>query len=175
VHIKGRAWTFGRNINTDLIYPKMWFRPTYEPGEMASHLMVGIDEEFPKKLKRGDVIVGGQNFGCGSSREEAAAAMKEAGIGAVVAPSFGRIYTRNCINVGLPIVISPGIDEHVTQGDEIEIDLAEGYIRNLRSGYEARLPPMAPESLRLIQDGGIANYTRRVLEERRKASGAALA
>jgi 3-isopropylmalate/(R)-2-methylmalate dehydratase small subunit len=173
VHIKGRAWTFGRNINTDLIYPKMWFRPTYEPGEMASHLMVGIDEEFPKKLKRGDVIVGGQNFGCGSSREEAAAAMKEAGIGAVVAPSFGRIYTRNCINVGLPIVISPGIDEHVTQGDEIEIDLAEGYIRNLRSGYEARLPPMAPESLRLIQDGGIANYTRRVLEERRKASGAA--
>jgi 3-isopropylmalate/(R)-2-methylmalate dehydratase small subunit len=173
VHIKGRAWTFGRNINTDLIYPKMWFRPTYEPGEMASHLMVGIDEEFPKKLKCGDVIVGGQNFGCGSSREEAAAAMKEAGIGAVVAPSFGRIYTRNCINVGLPIVVSPGIDEHVTQGDEIEIDLAEGYIRNLRSGYEARLPPMAPESLRLIQDGGIANYTRRVLEERRKASGAA--
>ena len=173
MHIKGRAWTFGRNINTDLIYPKMWFRPTYEPGEMASHLMVGIDEEFPKKVKRGDVIVGGQNFGCGSSREEAAAAMKEAGIGAVVAPSFGRIYTRNCINVGLPIVISPGIDEHVTQGDEIEIDLAEGYIRNLRSGYEARLPPMAPESLRLIQDGGIANYTHRVLEERRKASGAA--
>ena len=173
MHIKGRAWTFGRNINTDLIYPKMWFRPTYEPGEIASHLMVGIDEEFPKKLKCGDVIVGGQNFGCGSSREEAAAAMKEAGIGAVVAPSFGRIYTRNCINVGLPIVVSPGIDQHVTQGDEIEIDLAEGYIRNLRSGYEARLPPMAPESLRLIQDGGIANYTRRVLEERRKASGAA--
>ena len=173
MQIKGRVWIFGRNINTDLIFPKMWFRPTYEPGEMASHLMVGIDEEFPKKLKCGDVIVGGQNFGCGSSREEAAAAMKEAGIGAVVAPSFGRIYTRNCINVGLPIVISPGIDEHVTQGDEIEIDLAEGYIRNLRSGYEARLPPMAPESLRLIQDGGIANYTRRVLEERRTASGAA--
>ena len=169
MYIKGRAWTFGRNINTDLIYPKMWFRPTYEPGEMASHLMVGIDEEFPKKLKCGDVIVGGQNFGCGSSREEAAAAMKEAGIGAVVAPSFGRIYMRNCINVGLPIVVSPGIDEHVTQGDEIEIDLVQGYIRNLRSGYQARLPPMAPESLRLIQDGGIANYTRHVLEERRKA------
>ena len=175
MHIKGRAWTFGRNINTDLIYPKMWFRPTYEPGEMASHLMTGIDEEFPKKVKGGDVIVGGRNFGCGSSREEAAAAMKEAGIGAVIAPSFGRIYTRNCINVGLPIVVSAGIDEHVKQGDEIEIDLAEGYIRNLRSGYDARLPPMAPESLRLIQDGGIANYTRRVLEERRKASGAALA
>ncbi len=173
MHIRGRAWTFGRNINTDLIYPKMWFRPTYEPGEMASHLMVGIDEDFQKKVQRGDLIVGGQNFGCGSSREEAAASMKEAGIGAVIAPSFGRLFTRNCINVGLPAVISPGIDERVTQGDDIEIDLAQGFIRNLQSGYEARLPPMAPESLRLIQDGGIANYTRRVLEERRKASGAA--
>jgi len=173
VHIKGRAFTFGRNVNTDLIYPKMWFRPTYEPGEMASHLMVGIDQEFPKKVARGDVIVGGQNFGCGSSREEAAASMKEAGIGAVIAPSFGRLFTRNCINVGLPVVVSPGIDERVTQGDEIEIDLAQGFIRNLRSGYQARLPPMAPESLRLIQDGGIANYTRRILEERRKAASAA--
>src|ERR1043165_7289792 len=66
MHIKGRAWTFGRNVNTDLIFPKMWFRPTYEPGEMASHLMVGIDEDFPKKVGRGDTIVGGQNFGCGS-------------------------------------------------------------------------------------------------------------
>jgi 3-isopropylmalate/(R)-2-methylmalate dehydratase small subunit len=173
MHIRGRAWIFGRNINTDLIYPKTWFRPTYEPGEMASHLMVGIDEEFPKKVKRGDVIVGGQNFGCGSSREEAAASMKEAGIAAVIAPSFGRLFTRNCINVGLPVVVSPGIDERVAQGDEIEIDLAQGFIRNLQSGYEARLPPMAPESLRLIQDGGIANYTRRVLAERREASGAA--
>ena len=148
----------------------MWFRPTYEPGEMASHIMVGIDEEFPNKVKRGDIIVGGLNFGCGSSREEAAACMKEAGVAAVVAPSFGRLFTRNCINVGLPVVASPGIDEQVKEGDEIEIDLANGFIRNLRSGYEARLPPMAPESLKLIQDGGIANYTRRVLEQRRQAA-----
>ena len=97
--------------------------------------------------------------------------MKEAGVGAVVAPSFGRLFTRNCINVGLPVVISPGIDGQVSQGDEIEIDLAQGYIRNLRSGYEARLPPMAPELLRLIEDGGIANYTRRILEQRRRAQG----
>jgi 3-isopropylmalate/(R)-2-methylmalate dehydratase small subunit len=171
VHIKGKTWTFGRNVNTDLIFPKMWFRPAYEPGEMASHLMVGIDEEFPQRVSRGDIIVGGQNFGCGSSREEAAAAMKETGIGAVIAPSFGRLFTRNCINVGLPVVTSPQIDEQVTEGDEIEIDLANGFIRNLRSGYEARLPPMAPESLKLIKDGGIANYTRRVLEQRRAARG----
>jgi 3-isopropylmalate/(R)-2-methylmalate dehydratase small subunit len=170
MHIKGNAWIFGRNINTDLIFPKMWFRPTYEPGEMASHLMVGIDESFPSKISRGDIIVGGQNFGCGSSREEAAAAMKEAGIGAVVAPSFGRLFTRNCINVGLPVVTSAHIDEQVAQGDQVELDLAAGFIRVLRSGYEARLPPMAPESLKLIEDGGIANYTRRVLEQRRKAA-----
>lgn len=169
MHIKGKVWIFGRNVNTDLIFPKTWFRPTYEPGEMASHLMVGIDEDFPKKVQRGDIIVGGQNFGCGSSREEAAAAMKEAGIGAVVAPSFGRLFTRNCINVGLPVIVSPAIDEKVQFGDTIEIDLARGFIRNLRSKYEARLPPMAPESLTLIQDGGIANYTRRVLEQRRAA------
>lgn len=167
--IKGRAWTFGRNVNTDLIFPKMWFRPTYEPGEMASHLMVGIDADFPSKVARGDIIVGGPNFGCGSSREEAAAAMKEAGIAAVVAPSFGRLFTRNAINVGLPIVTSPRIDEQITQGDEIEIDLASSTLRNLRTGYLTQLPPMAPESLRLIADGGIANYTRRVLEERRAA------
>lgn len=171
MHIKGKAWRFGRNVNTDLIFPKIRFRPTYEPGEMASHLMVGIDQDFPRKVGRGDIIVGGQNFGCGSSREEAAAAMKEAGIAAVVAPSFGRLFTRNAINVGLPIVTSPRIDEHITQGDEIEIDLVIGRFRNLRSGYETRLPPMAPESLKLIEDGGIANYTRRVLEQRRAAAG----
>jgi 3-isopropylmalate/(R)-2-methylmalate dehydratase small subunit len=165
---QGKAWTFGRNVNTDLIFPKMWFRPTYEPGEMASHLMVGIDEDFPNKVSRGDIIVGGQNFGCGSSREEAAAAMKEAGVAAVVALSFGRLFTRNAINVGLPIVTSPRIDEAISVGDVIEIDLSDGQIRNLRTGYEARLPPMAPESLKLIEDGGIANYTRRVLAQRRR-------
>jgi len=167
MYIRGKAWTFGRNVNTDLIFPKMWFRPAYEPGEMASHLMVGIDAAFPRKVGRGDIIVGGQNFGCGSSREEAAAAMKEAGIGAVVAPSFGRLFTRNAINVGLPIVTLPRIDEQVAEGDEIEIDLANGRFHNLQSGYQDRLPPMAPESLRLIEDGGIANYTRRILEQRR--------
>jgi 3-isopropylmalate/(R)-2-methylmalate dehydratase small subunit len=167
---RGRSWVFGRNVNTDLIYPKKWFRPSYEPGEMASHLMVGIDAEFPSKMARGDIIVGGPNFGCGSSREEAAASMKEAGIAGVVASSFGRLFMRNCINVGLPVVVSPGIEAQVVQGDELEIDLSAGTLHNLRSGYHARLAPMAAESLRMIQDGGIANYTRRVLAERKAAS-----
>jgi methanogen homoaconitase small subunit len=170
MHIQGAAWIFGRNVNTDLIFPKKWFRPTYEPGEMASHLMSGVDEEFAGKVRRGDIIVGGQNFGCGSSREEAAAAMRETGIGAVVAPSFGRLFTRNCINVGLPIVISEGIDGQVEQGDQLEIDLERGTIKIPRTGYVGRVPPMAAESLQLIQDGGIANYTRRVLERRRASA-----
>jgi 3-isopropylmalate/(R)-2-methylmalate dehydratase small subunit len=116
--------------------------------------MAGIDPGFAAKVRPGDIIVGEPNFGCGSSREEAAAAMKEAGIAAVVAPSFGRLFTRNCINLGLPVLTSPAIDEHVEEGDELEIDLSRGVIRNTRNGYEARLPPMAPESLKLLERAG---------------------
>src|SRR5258707_7665714 len=101
---------------------------------MASHLMVGIDEGFPRKVVRGDVIVGGQNFGCGSSREEAAAAMKEAGVAAVVAPSFGRLFTRNAINFGLPIVSLPQIDDEGPQGGKNQNQLFQGRNRQLRSG-----------------------------------------
>lgn len=169
MRITGRTWLFGSNVNTDLIYPKMWFRPAYQPGEMASHLMVGIDAGFPSKVARGDIIVGGQNFGCGSSREEAAASMKEAGIAAVVAPSFGRLFMRNCINVGLLVVTSAAIGEHVVEGEELDIDLVAGTLRNVASDYQAKLAPMAPESLRMIEDGGIANYTRRILAERKHA------
>lgn len=169
MQITGPVWVFGENVNTDLIFPKMWFRPTYEPGEMASHLMSGIDAEFAGKVRKGDIIVGGLNFGCGSSREEAAAAMKEAGIAAVVAPSFGRLFTRNCINVGLPVITSERVNEQVVVGDMLEIDLGQGMLKVPRSGYVGRVPPMAAESLKLIEDGGIANYTRRVLEHRRAA------
>ncbi|WP_435269759.1 3-isopropylmalate dehydratase [Shinella sp. BE166] len=167
--IRGRTWTFGVNVNTDLIFPKPYFRPAYEPGEMASHLMAGIDEGFASKVRPGDIIVGGLNFGCGSSREEAAGAMREAGIAAVVAPSFGRLFMRNGINFGIPIVALADIDRHVTEGDELEIDLDISSLRNLATGYHARLAPMAPESLRMMQEGGIKAYTRRILAERRAA------
>lgn len=171
MRIEGRAWTFGQNINTDLIYPKAHFRADYEPGEMASHLMSGIDKSFAAKVEPGDVIVGGQNFGCGSSREEAAAAMREARVGAVVAPSFGRLFTRNCINHGLPVLAIAAIDEKIDEGDRIAIDLTEGKLRNLTTGFDVDLPRMAPELLRLIQDGGIGAYTRRILEARKSAEG----
>lgn len=171
MRIEGKAWKFGQNVNTDLIYPKTHFRADYEPGEMASHLMSGIDESFAAKVNPGDVIVGGQNFGCGSSREEAAASMREAQIGAVVAPSFGRLFTRNCINHGLPVLAIPSIDEKIGEGDNVSIDLTDGKLRNLTTGFEVDLPRMAPELLRLIEDGGIGAYTRRILEAREAAKG----
>jgi 3-isopropylmalate/(R)-2-methylmalate dehydratase small subunit len=171
MRFSGKAWVFGANVNTDLIFPKTWFRPSYEPGEMASHLMVGIDPEFPKKVGRGDLIVGGGNFGCGSSREEAAGAMKEAGIQAVIAPSFARLFSRNSINAGLPALICQDIDRHVENGDMLDIDLEAGTLRNQRNGFTTQLPKIAPELLRLIDDGGIAAYTRRILAERKQSAG----
>jgi len=172
MRVVGKSWMFGRNVNTDLIFPKTFFRAHYEPGEMARHLMAGIDEGFAAKVKPGDIIVAAENFGCGSSREEAAAAMREAGISAVVAPSFGRLFTRNCINMGIPVIALAGIDENVTEGDTLEIDLEAGTLVNRSSGFSARIPPIAVESLALIRDGGIRAYTRRILQERREAAAA---
>src|SRR5690242_12169200 len=165
--LRGRAWTFGANVNTDLIFPKTYFRPSYEPGEMASHLMAGVDPEFPSKVQRGDFIVGGANVGGGSSREEAAGAMKEAVVQAVIATSFARLFTRNSINAGLPVLSSPAIDGEIRTGDELAIDLEASTLKNLRSGFETTFPRMAPELLRLIEDGGIVAYTRRILAERK--------
>lgn len=170
--IVGNAWRFGKNINTDLIFPNRYFKPSYAPGEMGSHVMSGADPAFPEKVKRGDVIVGSSNFGCGSSREEAAGSIREAGIGAVVAPSFGRIFMRNCINLGVPVVPCPGIDEHVSEGDTVEVDLTAGTVRNVTTGYSATVAPIAPELLKLLSEGGIVEYTRRELAARRAAAKA---
>lgn len=172
MHIKGRAWTFGANINTDLIFPKPFFRPSYESGEMGRHAMAGLSPDFASKARPGDVVVAGPNFGCGSSREEAAGSLKELGIAALLAPSFSRLFTRNSINFGLPSIALPSIDQHVSEGDEIEINLSQGRLWNRTTGYEVDLPPMAPETLRLIEDGGIRAYTQRILRERREAAQA---
>src|SRR5262249_13009018 len=119
---------------TGLILPTPFFKPSYEPGEMGRALLRGADPDFPSKLRHGDIIVGGRNFGCGSSREEAAGAMKEAGVGAIVASTFGRLFMRNCINLGVPVVVSEGIGEHTSEGDRLELDLAGGLIVNHTNG-----------------------------------------
>jgi 3-isopropylmalate/(R)-2-methylmalate dehydratase small subunit len=170
VKIDGTAWTFGDNINTDLIFPNHYFKPAYAPGEMGQVLLTGADPDFPAKVGRGDVIVGGRNFGCGSSREEAAGAMKEAGVGAIVATSFGRLFFRNCINLGVPVVTSVGIGDQVKAGDRLRIDLVEGTIEDQTNGYSTRFPAIAPELLSLLQEGGLHEYT--VKELARRGAGA---
>ena len=168
--IKGTGWRFGKNINTDLIFPGRYFKPKYAPGEIKSHIMEGADPDFPNKVQPGDIIVGGRNFGCGSSREEAAICMRDAGVGALVAPSFGRIFTRNCINLGVPVITCPGIDALIKTGDEIEIDLGGGIIRNLSTGHEETFPSLPAEMLTLIEVGGLAEYTKRKIAERKARS-----
>ena len=165
--IRGAAWKFGDNINTDLIFPNHFFKPTYEPGEMGAALLRGADPDFPSKFRTGDIIVAGRNFGCGSSREEAAGAMKEAGVGAIVASSFGRLFMRNCINLGVPVATCVGIADKTDEGDELAINLAGGELLNTTSGNQASFPTMAPELLRLLSEGGLHEYTVKMLAERR--------
>jgi 3-isopropylmalate/(R)-2-methylmalate dehydratase small subunit len=167
MRIEGKVWQFGDNINTDLIFPNRFFKPAYEAGEMGKALLRGADPEFPEKFSRGDIIVGGRNFGCGSSREEAAGAMKEAGVGAVVASTFGRLFMRNCINLGVPVVVSAGIGDHTSPGDDLVVDLNEGSIVDESNGYRTTFPTMAPELLSLLSDGGLHEYTVKALERRR--------
>ena len=115
MNVSGRAWKFGDDVNTDLIVPGKYLE-LVDPYEMAKHAMEGIDPDFPGKVSEGDVVVGGSNFGCGSSREHAAIALKYVGVGAVVAESFARIFYRNAINLGLPALECPGISEAVSEG-----------------------------------------------------------
>ncbi len=154
--ISGRVWKFGDNIDTDVIIPGKYLRTT-DMAVFASHVLEGIDPEFPKKVKKGDIIVAGRNFGCGSSREQAPLALKHAGISCVVAESFARIFFRNAINVGLPI-IEAKID--CKEGDIIEIDLEKGVVKREGKNYPAtRLPDFLRE---ILADGGLVEHRKKV-------------
>lgn len=160
--ILGKAHKFGDNIDTDAIIPARYLN-TSDPAELAKHVMEDADAHFASKMKANDVIVGGENFGCGSSREHAPIAIKAAGISAVIAKSFARIFYRNAINIGLPILESPEAVEGIKTGDEIEIELAQGAIRNVttRKNYKAtQFPPFMQQ---LIKAGGLIEYVRKKL------------
>ncbi len=155
--IKGRVWKFGDDINTDEIIPARYLVTT-DPKELAKHVMEDADPEFPNKVKPGDIIVAGKNFGCGSSREHAPLALKGAEIGAIIAESFARIFYRNAINLGLPIIESPEAAREIEEGDEVEIDLEKGIIKNLTKGKEYTFKPL-PESLqKVFEAGGLMEY-----------------
>jgi 3-isopropylmalate/(R)-2-methylmalate dehydratase small subunit len=158
--LKGRVWRFGNDIDTDAIIPARYLN-TSDPAELAKHLMEDADREFPDKVKAGDVIVAEKNFGCGSSREHAPIAIKAAGVQAVVAKSFARIFYRNAFNIGLPIFESAGASEKIKEGDVIEIDADKGIIKNITRNEQYNAKPIPSFMQELINAGGLIEWTRR--------------
>ncbi|MEK7325801.1 MAG: 3-isopropylmalate dehydratase small subunit [Chloroflexota bacterium] len=165
MRIRGKAWKFGKNIDTDAIIPARHCN-TADPRELAQHCMEDADPAFVKKMRRGDVIVADTNFGCGSSREVAPISIKAAGVSAVIAKSFARIFFRNSINIGLPILeCAPAVDA-IEQGDEVEVEPATGTIRNLTRGESYRAEPFPDFLQRIIDRGGLLAYVEERLAEK---------
>ncbi|MEO2065370.1 MAG: 3-isopropylmalate dehydratase small subunit [Desulfurobacteriaceae bacterium] len=160
--LKGRAFKFGDDINTDEIIPARYLN-TSDPQELAKHVMEDADPEFPKKVKPGDIIVAGKNFGCGSSREHAPIAIKAAGVSAVIAKSFARIFYRNAINIGLPIFESPEAVEGIEEGDIVEINPETGVIKNLTKGKEFKATPISEDIRKIMEAGGLMEYAKQKL------------
>lgn len=158
--LKGKVWRFGDDIDTDAIIPARYLN-TSDPNELARHVMEDADKEFPLKVKAGDIIVAGKNFGCGSSREHAPIAIKAAGIQAVIAKSFARIFYRNSFNIGLPIFESDEASEKIKEGNTVEIDADNGIIKNLSTGEQYTAKPIPPFMQELIASGGLIMWTRK--------------
>jgi 3-isopropylmalate/(R)-2-methylmalate dehydratase small subunit len=160
--IKGRVWKFGNDIDTDVIIPARYLN-TSDPVELAKHVMEGVDKDFSRKVKTGDIIVAGKNFGCGSSREHAPIAIKASGIQAVIAKSFARIFYRNAFNIGLPIFESFDASEKIQETDVIEIDADNGIIKNATRQEEYRANPIPQFMQELISAGGLVEWTKKKL------------
>jgi len=157
--LRGRAHCYGDNVNTDVIIPARYLT-TSDVDELAAHCMEDIDPEFVRKVHPGDMMVGGENFGCGSSREHAPLALKGAGVSCVIAKSFARIFFRNAINTGLPALVCPDAAAAIGDGDELSVNLAEGRIEDATTGRTYRSEPF-PEFLRqVIAAGGLVAYTK---------------
>ncbi len=157
--IKGRAWKFGDDISTDHITPGRYYHLRSNMPELAKHIMEDADPDFPKKFKPGDFIVAGNNFGMGSSREHAPLALKIAGVSAVIAKSFARIFYRNAINVGLPLLIAD--TDAIEDGDELEVELGKGRITDLSKGVTIEAKPLPEVMLRILNEGGLVNYVKK--------------
>ncbi len=158
---QGKVWKFGNDINTDEIFPARYLN-IVETEHLAAHVMEDADPEFPKKISKGDIIVAGKNFGCGSSREHAPAAIKAAGIACVIAGSFARIFFRNAFNTGLLIFEAPDVVDAVNQGDIIEIDAQDGTIKILSSGKTYKTAPIPPFMKELLDDGGLISHLKKI-------------
>ncbi len=157
--IHGTAHKYGDHIDTDVIIPARYLTLT-EPDELAAHCLEDLDEEFLRKVQPGDVIVAGKNFGCGSSREHAPIAIKAAGVGAVIAASFARIFYRNALNIGLPLVESAEASAAIDDSDEVEIDLEAGVVRNVTKAEEYCFAPLTGVAAQLLAAGGLREIVR---------------
>lgn len=151
--LTGKALVYGDHVDTDVIIPARYLN-TADPKELAAHCMEDIDKDFLKKLSPGDFVVAGVNFGCGSSREHAPLALKAAGVSCVIAKSFARIFYRNALNIGLPIIIS---SMDIAQGDHIEADLERGTLTNVTRNIQESFPPFPPFLQTVIASGGLLN------------------
>lgn len=159
--IRGRVWKYGDNVNTDVIFPGKYTYTITDRREMAQHALEDLDPGFASAVQPGDVIVAGRNWGCGSSREQAAICLKEAGVGAIVAESFARIFFRNALNEGLPVIACPEAAAALRAGDIVEIDLEASVIRRDEDLWP--FPPLSESALGLIREGGLILYLRRKL------------
>jgi 3-isopropylmalate/(R)-2-methylmalate dehydratase small subunit len=158
--ITGRVWKYGDDVNTDVIFPGKYTYSITDLREMAQHALEDLDPTFVQNVQPGDIIVAGKNWGCGSSREQAVVCLKQAGVGAIVARSFARIYFRNCINHALPIVTCDAVDG-VESGQEIEIDFGAGTVKTPAGEYT--FPPLSPEVMSILDTGGLIPYVRQQL------------
>ncbi len=159
---QGRVWKYSDNIDTDVIIPARYLN-TASHEELAKHCMEDIDTSFSENVKTSDIIVAGENFGCGSSREHAPIAIKASGIALVIAKSFARIFYRNAINIGLAILEHPYLSDETSKDDIIEYDLSMGIVKNLSTGKEYQCNKFPKEIQSLINEGGLINYTRKKL------------
>ena len=162
--LEGNAFTFGKNLDTDQIYPGQYLELA-QVEDIKQHALEGADPNFVKNFKPGDIIVAGANFGCGSSREHAAIALKAVGTSVILAESFARIFYRNAINLGLPLLVSPGITDHVTTGDTLKIDLKEGVVHNQSTGAELRVQPISGYVFEILESGGIKPLVKKQLAQ----------
>jgi len=170
--IEGRVWTLGANIDTDQIISGKYLT-IIDPAELQKHVFEIALPEFAQGAKSGDLIVAGENFGCGSSREHAPQAMRAIGVGAVVADSFARIFFRNAINLGIPAVESHGVRAIFEMGDPARIEMRAGRITNARTGRSVEFPPLPPHLLELLDAGGLVEKVRRELEAQKRAARSA--
>ena len=162
--LEGNAFTFGKNLDTDQIYPGQYLELA-QVEDIKQHALEGADPNVVKKFKPGDIIVAGANFGCGSSREHAAIALKAIGTSVILAESFARIFYRNSINLGLPLLVSPGITDHVTTGDTLKIDLKQGVVHNQSTGAELKVQPTSGYVFEILESGGIKPLVKKQLAQ----------